>query len=41
MSESVEYGLEMTIEGVVEVYDSVVDGNERITIFSNVLNCLN
>jgi hypothetical protein len=33
-SETIRYGLDMLIEGFVDVYDSVVEWNERITIFS-------
>ena len=32
--ESIGHGLEMPIEGMIEVWDSVVKGNVRITIFS-------
>ena len=31
-SESTGYGLETAIEGFIEVYDSVVEGNGRIAI---------
>jgi hypothetical protein len=31
-SESIRYGLEIAIEGFIEVYDSVVEGNGRIAI---------
>jgi hypothetical protein len=31
-SESIRYGSETAIEGFIEVYDSVVEGNGRIAI---------
>ena len=31
-SESIRYGLETAIEGFIEVYDSVMEGNGRIAI---------
>jgi hypothetical protein len=33
VSESSKYGLDTSIEGLVGVYDSAVEGNEQITFF--------
>ena len=33
-SESIRYGLEVSIEELIQVYDSVVDGNVRFAILS-------
>jgi hypothetical protein len=36
--EYIGHGLEMVIEGLIEVYDSVVEGNGRIDVLSNFQN---
>jgi hypothetical protein len=33
VSESIKYGLDTSIEGLVGVYDSAVEGNEQMTFF--------
>jgi hypothetical protein len=33
VSESIKYGLDTSIEGLVGVYDSAVAGNEQMTFF--------
>ena len=40
-SETVRYGLDMLIEGLLGVYDSAVERNERMAFFSNCLNFFN
>jgi hypothetical protein len=37
-SESIGYDLDMVIGGLIEAYDSVVEGNGRIAILSNFWN---
>jgi hypothetical protein len=41
VSECVGHDLEIVIKGVLEVYDSVVEGNGRFVILSNCFNFLN
>jgi hypothetical protein len=41
VSEFVGHGLESVISGVLEVYDSVVEGNGRFVILSNCFNFFN
>ncbi len=36
--ESIGYGLDMVIEGLIEAYDSVVEGNAWIVVLSNFWN---
>jgi hypothetical protein len=41
VSEFVGHDLEIVIKGVLEVYDSVVEGNGRFVILSNCFNFFN